>query len=150
MKKGFTLIELVVCIFIIMSLISIGRTSYMTYEKTSSEFKTAANIDKFINIVNNAKAYTYSNGMRGSIIFTKDSNKIQVLYEDKTYREFVFENGFKFNSISYEDSGTYSQSLNISEHGLIVRACTIEFKDKNSKLYKFTAAVGVNNVRYKE
>ena len=143
MKRGYTLIELIIVLTIIAILMLPTLNISKSYIETIRRVKGKSIINEISNLISYSKYYCRHydscgliqvNSSEGKITF-KDTSK-----KSKTIKSIVLEDGFKF---------TRNNSLSINKIGHI-QSDTIRIIDKGGKVYRVTISTGVDTVNIYE
>ncbi|MBS4956631.1 MAG: prepilin-type N-terminal cleavage/methylation domain-containing protein [Clostridium sp.] len=143
MKRGYTLIELIIVLAIVAILMLPTLNISKSYIEAIGKVKGKSIINDISNLISYSKYYCryYSgygvieiNSSKGKITFKDTSGKSKVI------KTITLEDGFRFVS---------NNSLSINKLGHI-QSGTIRIMDKNGKLYKVTISTGVDTVNVYE
>lgn len=126
MKKGFTLIELIITI----SLISIIVTASLISLKGFKEFKDNCEMDYTVNyiieFINSAKCFSRIKGTSSIIVINEEESDIQLYFNRRMLKNFKLPNNIKINS--------NNDDIEISSLGKIRsgEACTITLTNRRT------------------
>lgn len=143
MKRGYTLIELIIVLAIVAILMLSTLNISKSYIEAIGKVKGKSIINDISNLISYSKYYCryYSgygvieiNSSKGKITFKDTSGKSKVI------KTITLEDGFRFVS---------NNSLSINKLGH-VQSGTIRIMDKSGKLYKVTISTGVDTVNVYE
>lgn len=138
-NRGYTLLELMVVISIILIISSLGLKIKNSIDKVMNEARMESSISDICNILSYGKYYCKVNSIEGAIEINKDIGQI-VLYEDvkggKVIKKSALSRGVSFVS-SFKFKVTSTGNL---------QAGTIYIKDKYGKVSRITISVGVDTV----
>lgn len=143
MKKGYTLIELIIVMAILSILLVPTLNLTKSYKTTINRIKGKSVINDLSNLISFSKYYCRHNKVNGKI----EINKIQggAIFKDmsgrgKVVKSIYLPDGFEFKTIN---------SLNITTEGHI-QSGTIRALDDEGNIYKLTIPVGVDTVNIYE
>lgn len=143
MKRGYTLIELIIVLAIIAILMLPTLNISKYYREVAGRVKGKSIINEVSNLISYSKYYcrhynSYGlievNSSEGKIVFKDTAEKIKII------KTITLEDGFKFTS---------NNSLSINKIGHI-QSDTIRIIDKEGKVYKVTISTGVDTVNIYE
>ncbi len=138
-NRGYTLLELMVVIFIILIISSIGLKMKNSIDKIINKVRMESCVNDIYNILSYGKYYCKINNVEGVIEINKDVGQI-VLYEDvkggKTIKRTILAKGIFFVS---------DLKFRITSMGNL-QAGTIYIKDKYGKVSRITISVGIDTV----
>lgn len=136
-KKGFTLIEVIASLSIILIIFSLTFSVKNINSIMSSKIQNESVLYNVENLIIYGKAYCKKNKMTGEIQVDNKENKI--IFINK-YREVI-----KKVYLPKEIKISFSNiSMKINSIGLINRGNTIGFKDNKDNFYKITVATGID------
>lgn len=143
MKRGYTLIELIIvlAIMLVLMLPTLNISKY--YIESIEKIKGKSIINDISNLISYSKYYCRHYSTYGLIEIS--SSKGKIVFKDtsgrsKTIKTIILEEGFKFVS---------NDSLSINKIGN-VESATIRIMNEKGKLYKVTIATGVDTVNIYE
>lgn len=145
MKKGYTLIELIIVLAIISLISSIAMVNIIKVKEDLEviEFKNSANEVK--SLLSFAKAYCRKNKVPGQILIDSDKRIIIFEVSDKIYlfKKIVSlnKNTEVASNFKVSSSGTTPNNT-VTDEGYIKSAGTIILSYKNNKKIKITVSVG--------
>lgn len=142
--KGFTLIEMTLCLSIIFIVFSYSLINYSGFSKLQNKIYAETFGSSLINFINNSKRYCREKNNGGYIYFDIDKNC--VTFNSGTERIYTLEvpDGFKLTSVRDNNK------IKIDNRGLTGSACTIEYIDRKGKSYFVSMCVGSAYVEFKE
>lgn len=137
-KKGYTLIELIVVVFILCILAGISSLSFNIMNSTINTLKVNYAINDITNFLSYSKYYCKNNNVNGVIFLRKEGNmELKSVYNNITSSEKIsLPKGLKF---------TTNYQINCNSDG-VLSSDTIYFYDKDNKGYKITISVGVDTI----
>lgn len=150
MKKGYTIIELIIVLAII-SLISSITAMKITKVKENLEIlelKHSANEVK--SLLSYAKAYCRKNKVAGQITVGLDRKTITFAVDDREYRiskRITVSKNVEVGSNFKISSSITSSNNNITEQGYIKSAGNIKLTHKSKKTIDITISVGNDIIR---
>ena len=144
MKKGFSLIELLIVISIITLFSLAGFSSISNYNRLSNETDMLFSEDMMLALINDGKQYCREKEKPGYVLFDISRNEINFFSSSKKLDGFRLPKGVTIHSIN-----TYQNKVDINKFGITSDAGTITLKDKAGKLYKMTIIVGTGYAEIK-
>lgn len=148
MKKGFTLIEIIVTMSIIAIVSSITILSLRNTYKIRNSLDVEITKRGILNIILNSKNYCYINKVSGHLKFDAKNEEISFYDDSRNISEqmsiFTLPKG-----IDLEYSKDCVNEVNIGREGGLGEACTISFKDSYNNYYTVTICVGSFSVDVK-
>lgn len=143
MKRGYTLLELIIVLAIILVLMLPTLNISKSYIKSIEKIKGKSIVNDISNLISYSKYYCRQNNSQGLIEISRSKGKI--VFKDtsgrsKTIKTIILEDGFKFVS---------NDSLSINKIGS-VESATIRIMNEKGDLYKVTIATGVDTVNIYE
>lgn len=145
MKKGYTLIELIIVLAIISLISSIAMVNIIKVKEDLEviEFKNSANEVK--SLLSFAKSYCRKNKVPGQILIGADKKTIVFEVSDKNYlfkKIVILSKNIEVGSNFKVSSSETSSNNNVTDEGYIKSAGTITLSYKNNKKIKITVSVG--------
>ncbi|MBU5487546.1 prepilin-type N-terminal cleavage/methylation domain-containing protein [Clostridium sp. MSJ-8] len=149
-KYGYTLIELVVSMSIILILASIGIGASKYLLKIKKDMYIRQELYEVLDIIHYGKSYSVNSQQYGNIKFIMKDNILEVslIINDETKRKIELDNLKLYKNYSLEYMMHYKMIF-IKQDGT-VESCTLIFKDSLDKMHVITISVGENNIRLKE
>lgn len=144
MKKGYTLIELIIVLAIISILILPSINISKSYSESIMRIKGKSIANEIVNLISYGKYYCRYYDILGLIEINKEEGKIvfkDISGRTKIIKTIFLEDGFKFVT---------NDTFSISKLGSIQKSDTIRVIDKNGKLYKVTISTGIGSVNIYE
>lgn len=141
-KKGFSLIELLVCLSITAVILAIFYPSikyFVNFKKNCSVEVTSLSIHKFIN---NSRLYCIDMDTTGYIFFNIQENYMYLYINNKTQEKLYLTNGNKL----LQPNQKY---IEFNKNGFTSNSCTIKYTDLEKKVHEITIGVGCDNVEIK-
>lgn len=150
-KKGYTLIELVVVMAILVILLGSGFTIINILKNIKSEVEVEDEIYEVHSILSYAKAYCRKNLCDGEVVIDTVKNSIVFKYRDKNnINNKLVGKSEKFpENIKISANFKPINLVNVSNMGYLKNSGTIFIND-GEKQYKITIAVGNDIVTFKE
>lgn len=143
MKRGYTLIELMIVLAIIVILMLPTLNVSKSYREVIGRIKGKSIVNEISNLISYSKYYCRHYDSYGLIEVNSSEGKItfkDTLGKSKIIKTILLEDGFKFTS---------NNSLSINKMGHI-DSDTIRIIDKEGKVYKVTISTGVDTVNIYE
>lgn len=141
MKKGFTLLELIVSMAIIAIISSITILSVKNTCKLQNTIDVESTKRGILNIVLNSKDYCYCNKVSGHLLFDLGNEEIRFYDDSKRPIKIVYRYTLPQEIKLVSINSSYSM-INIGREGGLEDACTIYFKDRYKNSYTVTICVG--------
>lgn len=143
MKKGYTLVELIIVMAILIILLVPTLNLAKSYKTTINRIKGKSVINDLSNLISFSKHYCRHNKVIGKI----EVNKIggEAIFKDMSGRGKVIKciylpEGFVFKTVNL---------LNVTTEGYI-QSDTIRFLDNDKNAYKLTISTGIDTVNIYE
>jgi prepilin-type N-terminal cleavage/methylation domain-containing protein len=144
MKKGFSLIELLIVMSII-SLFSLASFFSMSnYNRFSTEIEMLFSEDMMLALINDGKQYCREKEKPGYVLFDVIRNEINFFSSSKKIDGFKLPKGVTIHSVN-----TNQCKVDINKFGVASDAGTIILEDKAGKLYTMTISVGTGYAEIK-
>jgi len=144
-KSGFTLIECVICIGILLFIASFSITGIL---KLNSSIINNVSVDYYnnyiLNVFSNSTKYCKEKNRSGYLLF-EDNGTIKFFCNNIKVEAFEIPNGFKFLNTE-----TFNKTIEINNLGALTKACTIKFMDLKGEINSITIRVGTEYVQIKE
>ncbi|WP_195987718.1 type II secretion system protein [Clostridium sp. D53t1_180928_C8] len=139
MKKGYTLIEVILVLAIITILILPTLNIAKSYKDITSRIKGKGIMTEISNLISYSKYYCKHNESYGEIEINNNEGKI--IFKDTS------EKGTVVKSISLQDGFKFTSNnrLDINKLGHI-KSDTIRIIDKDGNVYRVTIATGIDTV----
>jgi prepilin-type N-terminal cleavage/methylation domain-containing protein len=145
-KKGYTLLELMITISII-SILSIMFSRYfITYEKYRNRILVDQCNNTIMSFINSCKQYCYYKDIGGYIKFDVIGNRLIFYVGTEVKRILNTTRGLKLYSINVSNGDA---KLNFDNKGFTSDACTMSFEDSDTKIHEITISVGTSYVEIK-
>jgi prepilin-type N-terminal cleavage/methylation domain-containing protein len=144
MKKGFSLIEVVICMSIIIILAASGLASFTSYRLIANETERMACEDAVISFINNGKQYCREKEEPGSILFDTSKSTVSFTSLGKTVDSFAFPRGIDLYS-----TNTNKGRVDIDRFGFTSDAGTITIRDRYGEFHDITVNVGAGYAEIK-
>ncbi len=144
MKKGFTLLEVIITISILLIIASISLINISNLEKQKNDTDVELCKSMILGIINDAKQYCRENNKSGYILFNSAESKIGFYSSSKKIESFVLPEDVNIYSINTNES-----KIDIDKFGFTSDAGTIKLRDKRGSLYTITINVGAGYVEIK-
>lgn len=144
MKKGFTLIETLIVLSLIMILISFNINAAIGCRNIYNN----NNIDmcnlEIVSLIIRSKHYCRESGSPGYILCDSSSNTMKFIHNNKLVYKYKLPEGFILYDLNAE-----SGVISINKRGISGSACTIRYYDINKKDHLITMRVGTSYVEIK-
>ncbi|HBJ2622308.1 prepilin-type N-terminal cleavage/methylation domain-containing protein [Clostridium botulinum] len=138
-KKGFTLIELIASLSIIIIIFSLTLSVSDIHSTISNDIKSKSALYDVENLLSYSKAYCKKNKKNGEIQIDNIRNKILFGENAKKIVKQVDLTG-KFKIINKNDC------IQVRSNGHIKQGKTIVFQDNKNNIYKITIATGIDPI----
>ncbi|NLK95733.1 MAG: prepilin-type N-terminal cleavage/methylation domain-containing protein [Clostridiales bacterium] len=148
-KKGFTLIETLMSIFLLSIILSIGISGYNFFQKRIDEITSDISIYDITEILSYGKEYSYSHNVSGKYSIKINNGRYVVSYisADGEIVKKELDKDIKLFNKSYENE-IQGKEISISEKGY-VESDSFYFKDKIGEEYKLSIRPGGNLITIK-
>lgn len=144
MKKGFSLIELLVVMTIIVIVASISLLGISKYNSIKNDADLNMTESSILGIINYGKQYCREKEKPGFVLFDLQGNEIGFYSQSRRI------DGFKLPiEIKIESINTTSNKIDIDKFGITSDAGTILLRDSNNKLFIITINVGAGYAEIK-
>lgn len=144
MKKGFSLIELLVIITIIIIASCISLLGISKYNQIKNEVDINMTESSILGVINSGKQYCREKEKSGFVLFDLNKNEVWFYSSNRAI------DGFKLpDEIKIEGINTNLNRINIDKFGITSDAGTIRIRDINNKIYLITINVGAGYVEIK-
>lgn len=145
MKKGYTLVELMIVICVGMIICSIAIYSIRNFDKLSNNTSNEFACFSLIAVINHGKQFCRVKESSGKISFNLIKGEIYFYCNDKFIERYSLPKGF----ILY-DINNLTKEIHIDRQGVTSDACTITYKDISKKLHHITICVGTGYAEIKD
>lgn len=144
MKKGFSLIELLVVMSIIIIVASISLLGISKYYNLKNDVDLNMTESSILAMINFGKQYCREKEKSGFVLFDLEKNEV------KFYSANMPIEGFKLpREIKIEGINTTLNRINIDKYGITSDAGTILLSDLNNIKYSITINVGAGYAEIK-
>lgn len=137
MKKGFTLVELIVVLSLILIISSFSFVSLNNFFKTKNNIKTKEFLYEIEDMISYGRSYCINNNISGRFIMIENKNTQELIFEigKGTIRKAEYDKTLEI----YEKNKVYPLSIviNIESNGSITSK-TIYLINKNNEKYKIS------------
>ena len=144
MRKGFTIIELMVTLSIVCIFLSYTLMNMKGYTQISNDIDVNYSENKIVNFINMSRQYCKINDTRGHIYFVPSLDEVWFLSNTQHSDRFYLPEGFTLNPINLSTG-----YITIDQRGFTANACTIKFSDRKDKIHSITICVGTAYVEIK-
>ena len=143
MKKGYTLIEIIITLSIIAILTSIISLGSNYYKKTADKIKNQAILTEVKTFLSFAKSYCREKGKSGEIFVDESGKYIKFICFTKEIKSINFYDDFTIGS-------NLDNQISINDEGFITKFQTISIYRDGEYIGKLTIAVAVGTMRVYE
>lgn len=147
MKKGYSLIEVIICISLLGIVSTFVIFNLENYNKKINDIKVKQCGFAIASLINNSKLYCRQADSGGEIIFFVDDQEIRFYNNGKLIERLVIPNGITLNT--FKTPGV-DNIIRINESGISKDACTISFRDSYNVNHYITVTVGSTYVEIKK
>ncbi|MDY4079629.1 MAG: prepilin-type N-terminal cleavage/methylation domain-containing protein [Clostridium sp.] len=137
MKKGFTLVELIVVLSLILIISSFSFISLKSFLETKNKIKTKEFLYEIEDMISYGRSYCINNNISGSFVMVENENTQELIFkiENDVIRKEKYDKTLEI----YEKNKVYPLStvINIESDGTITSK-TIYLKNKNNEKYKIS------------
>jgi len=146
-KAGYTLIEVICVVSIVIITASLGIKVVKGYNGLKSQMECKYVNSQILNFINNSRDYCKGRNLEGKIFADASLNRL-IFYKglNSYIDEFYLPQGFKLYPIN-----NVHGEIGIDQDGMILDACKIEYLNlKKGPLHEITICVGTFNVKIKK
>lgn len=143
MKKGYTLIEIIITLSIIAILTSIISLGSNYYKKTADKIKNQAILTEVKTFLSFAKSYCREKSQSGEIFIDENGKYVKFICFTKEVKSINFYDDFTIGS-------NLKNQITINEEGFITKFDTISIYREGEYIGKLTMAVAVGTIRVYE
>jgi prepilin-type N-terminal cleavage/methylation domain-containing protein len=147
MRKGFTLIEIILIIAIMSIVSGVGALSIRYYKTVNNSLDADYYCNAVVNFINNSKMYCRENYCGAIVNFDKGKNEIKLVNGIKVVNKLMLKDKITLFGFTGRVNNTY---IVINSDGYSNDAFTIILKDNNSIEHEITMRVGTAYVKIKE
>ena len=147
MRKGFTLIEIIMVIAIMSIVSGVSVLSLRYYKTVVNSLDADYYCNAVVNFINNSKMYCRENSCSAIVNFDKGKNQIKLVNGFNMVNKLMLKDKITLFSFTGRVNNTY---IVIDSKGYSNDAFTIILKDNNSKKHEITMRVGTAYVKIKE
>ena len=137
MKKGFTLVELIVTLSIILVISSFSVMSLNSFLETKNKIKTKEFLYEIEDMISYGRSYCINNNISGRFVIVENENTQELIFEigKGIIRKVEYDKTLEV----YEKNKVYPLSIviNIESDGSITSK-TIYLRNKNNEKYKIS------------
>ena len=144
MKKGYTLIEVIITISIIAMLTSIVSLGSSYYRKTVDKMKSQSILTEIKAFLSFSKSYCREKNQPGQIFIDEKGKYMKVNLLGKEVKVINFNDDFSIGS------NFSNQIVDINSEGFITKYGTFYIYKNNKNMGKITIAVSIDTVRVYE
>ncbi|VYU62757.1 prepilin-type N-terminal cleavage/methylation domain-containing protein [Clostridium tertium] len=144
MKKGYTLVELIVVLSIIIVLTSLSTLGYKFYKSSLEEMKLNSTVLEVRDLLSFSKAYCRKNKIYGNLIVASDRKSITFTVDN---RKAPIKKVIELED-SLEIGSNFGGNNTVNEEGFITKAGTINIRNNfNNKFFEIKVSVGNDIIR---
>lgn len=147
MKKGYSIIEVIICMSLISIVITFSGINIKKFNKHVNEIEVEHCSFSIVYLINSAKLYCKQADKQGKIIFSIDDQNICFYCNQKLIDKIIIPSGFKLEDVKTSKGHNI---IHIEKTGETGEECTIPFRDKFEELHSITVQVGSKYVEIKE
>jgi len=144
MRRGFTLIEMVVVIAIITLMLGCSIISVRYYKSVKNKVDADYYCNAIVDFINNSKMYCRQNTCSAIVTFDKVRNEINLENGLNTVNTLALTNKITLYSVV---SRRITGNIEIDKYGYSNDACTIILRDNNLIEHEITMRVGTSYVK---
>ena len=137
MKKGFTLVELIVVLSLILIISSFSFISLKSFLETKNKIKTKEFLYEIEDMISYGRSYCINNNISGRFVIVENENTQELIFEigKGVIRKAEYDKTLEV----YEKNKVYplSTAINIESDGSITSK-TIYLRNKNNEKYKIS------------
>ena len=137
MKKGFTLVELIVVLSLILIISSFSFISLKSFLETKNKIKTKEFLYEIEDMISYGRSYCINNNISGRFVMVENENTQELIFEigKGVIRKVEYDKTLEV----YEKNKVYPLSIviNIESDGSITSK-TIYLRNKNNEKYKIS------------
>lgn len=147
MRKGFTLIEIIVVMAIMSIIASCAVMSFRYYRTLTNKVDADYYCNAVVSFINNSKMYCRQNSCSATITFDIVGNQMRLAKGGNSINKLMFSNKIILCEVNgRRETG----AIVIDNYGYSNDACTIILKDNNSIDHKITMRVDTAYVKIVE
>ena len=150
MKKGYTLIEIVVVFLLMAVLYSITTVSYKGYKNLHVKIESDYGIKNIIDFIDYAKQFCRENNTVGYITFNEDKNEISFQVNMKIVKKLNLGNDLFLKDIALNKILGSKSIMQIKSSGMISNPGKICVINREGEEHIITICVGTSYVRIKK
>lgn len=144
-ENGFTLVEVVISIAILLILFTIGITSVKMFNTIENSINENSFLYEMTEILSYGKLYCKKNNTSGVIYIDNDKDEVRFVVASKEIKKITINDDMEFYSKPDDNK------INLTSKGYINTATTLGLKGSSNNKYKITISVGNDIVNvYKE
>lgn len=150
MKRGFTLIEVIVCMGIISIILLMGAMGLRSFKKISNEINEEELYYEIMDFICYGRKYSYNYTKKSVIEIKREDENIKLIFsiDNRKIKESSLKSEIGVYTKDFKEK-LNNKIIYINEQGYI-KPTTICFRGSNNKEREITLGVGGNNTSFKE
>ncbi|MGH4125682.1 MAG: PulJ/GspJ family protein [Clostridium sp.] len=144
MRRGFTLVEMILAISIMSIMVCCSVISVRFYKSVKNKIDAEYYCNATVGFINNSKMYCRKNSCSATMFFDLERNEINLENAISTVNTLAFSNKITL----YKVQGRRTNGdIEIDKNGFTNDACTIILRDNNLIEHEITMRVGTSYVK---
>lgn len=143
-KRGFTLLETVISLVVVVALILPIGSLIKIYEERSITYSGEMIKSEIGDFIFRGKEICKRRGKDGTVIIQTSTNKLILIIDGEVVDQYNLKDEFEL----IENSTMKKQEIILGCKGNIKSSIKVRFKDKYDKKYSVSIRVGVSNIFY--
>lgn len=149
MRKGFTLIEIILVLAIMSTIAGVSLVSVRYYKTVKNKVDGDYYCNAVLNFINNSKMYCRENYCSAIIYIDIGKNEIRLVNGISVVKKLTLTNKMRLDRATGRRSNTDIYII-LDKNGYSNDACTIILKDNNLIEHEITMRVGTSYVKIKD